>query len=56
MNKIKEWLLKFNPDNPVWCLAVKEADTYDQLESLINPIASEIGWLHLKELGELIHE
>ena len=55
MDKIKQWLQTLNP-NPIWCTAIQEAKTYNDLEQLAAPIVAEIGWLHLEQLANLIEE
>jgi hypothetical protein len=55
MQIVKKWLCTLNVD-PVWQDTVNKASTYEELECIVQPIVSEIGWLNLQELAEIIKE
>jgi len=53
MSVVKEWLVTLNEDT-VWRTSVENACTWNELEEIVDPVVSEIGWLNLQGLGDII--
>ena len=51
---VKEWLITLNPNDAKWCQDVKDAKSFDELEKIVQPVVSEIGWLNLEELSKIM--
>jgi len=53
MIAIKKWLCTLNLD-PAWQNTINNATNYEELERIVQPIVSEIGWLNLAGLAGII--
>ena len=54
MEKVKLWLISLNPEDELYCKLIKNSNSFEELEKLASPVVSEIGWLNLSGLSEIM--